>query len=224
MMPLNDFIRANFWRMEKYFKSVFTTSTSQYTPVVDPQGATDHDIRFLYDLFVSKRDKILELCDNQDVQASLKSAIQELGQYRHILNYLEAESPPETPALIRFTIETSDHCYEYVLPGSLNDLQPLAQGVYERLQKWEEKHKKDKKPEVIDPTVFGKHLESVVEQQKLMKPNLKVPEFMQDAINQLFLTGTYSVKTITNQYRNGRRRHFSSFWRQITNGSNQARN
>jgi hypothetical protein len=159
----------------------------------DPQGATVNDIRFLYNLFISKRDKILELCETLDVNTPLKNALHELGQFRHIVTYLEAPSHPETPALIRITIETADNSYEYATNGSLADLHPLAQVIYERVQKWEEKHKKDKKIEVYDPTIFGKPLEAIIEHQKQMKPNLKIPEFLQDAINQLLLTGNTPI-------------------------------
>jgi hypothetical protein len=59
------------------------------------------------------------------------------------------------------------------------------------MQKFDQKNQKKmaKKPEKIDTTVFGKRLDAFMEQQRSLKPQFKVPEFIQDIVGYLLLKG-----------------------------------
>lgn len=59
------------------------------------------------------------------------------------------------------------------------------------LNKYDQKAKKRLalKPEKVDTSIFGKPLAVVMDMQKMTKPLLKTPEFIQDALQMILLRG-----------------------------------
>lgn len=239
MICMNDFIRANTWKMEKYFQAIVSQSPTP-PKLTDPNACTGQDILYFHNILTHNTTKILQLVEEDDrLYSQLSDLLEGLRQYRHIDKFLEKKYTSDQPATIRLSIETEEQTYEQTLDGTVLFLQPLILKLIvflflflsqTEIRKHETKKQKNapkvareaKKEVKRDPTVFGKPLDELMDYQQSFKPDLKIPEFLGDALSYILMKGSTSSSLTLKRF--STRRNLSSLRRKERDGRSQKGN
>eukprot|EP01119_Soliformovum_irregulare_P014656 TRINITY_DN4018_c0_g1_i1.p1 TRINITY_DN4018_c0_g1~~TRINITY_DN4018_c0_g1_i1.p1 ORF type:complete len:984 (+),score=292.65 TRINITY_DN4018_c0_g1_i1:46-2997(+) len=197
MTWLNDFIKANSWRMEKYFQTV--SLPVNVPKLAEPKTQSEADIRWFHNLLTKNTDRLIQLAEEDKMGDYMGELLDGLGQYRHIDKFLEKKYSADQPATIRLSIETQEGTYEEALEGSVLLLQPLILKLTSEISKHAKKQPKPTEPKKGDSKnstkednstkVFGRNLEELMAQQQTKFPSLRVPVFLQDALQFILLRG-----------------------------------
>jgi hypothetical protein len=215
MVSVNPFVRANTWKLEKYFQTIVTKSKITppaagkaflhshisilkhlKTTTTDPRAITPDDFNFFHQQLTQKSEQIIEKVTDEASTLELFSLFEILGQYRHISKFLEKKINSDMSITIRLTVETPDQVYEQAIDGSALVMLPLIQSLSAKIEKHQKANKKEKrrsdKSNLPHGPVFGKPLDQLLEQQKIGFPSYKIPWFLKDAIDTITLKGLRS--------------------------------
>eukprot|EP01117_Protostelium_nocturnum_P009725 TRINITY_DN3477_c0_g1_i2.p1 TRINITY_DN3477_c0_g1~~TRINITY_DN3477_c0_g1_i2.p1 ORF type:complete len:986 (-),score=291.18 TRINITY_DN3477_c0_g1_i2:42-2999(-) len=194
MMPVNEFIKANFWRMEKYLRGVVSPISA---PKIIEPNVSDVDYVSVHKIFAEHSQQIMDMCDNlpagernETTRQNIQELLDTFGQYRHIDNFLKGKFTIDENITIKFVVETGDATYETAVDGSVSLLQPLIQKMTTKLKKHEVSKKALKsKPTVESPQVFMRSLEDLMAQQSKYRIDIDIPQFIQESVNILMIKG-----------------------------------
>eukprot|EP01114_Cavostelium_apophysatum_P015111 TRINITY_DN4052_c0_g1_i3.p1 TRINITY_DN4052_c0_g1~~TRINITY_DN4052_c0_g1_i3.p1 ORF type:complete len:946 (+),score=210.27 TRINITY_DN4052_c0_g1_i3:187-3024(+) len=188
MMCMNDYIKANRWKMEQYFQNIVsqsqTASVAAWKGVADSHAISERDLAYFNKIISGQQDKIVQMVENASLRQQLLTMMEPLSQFRHIDNFTDKKDLTDAHLAVRLTVESGGKIFELSIDGTEESLHPLVLNIVSQMKKHQSKNKviHTIRSKPTDPKVFGKPLEQVMEMQAYTRPDLNIPEVMHESM------------------------------------------
>ncbi|PRP75822.1 ras GTPase-activating protein with iq motif [Planoprotostelium fungivorum] len=194
MMSMNEFIKQNFWRMEKYLRLVVSPVTA---PRLIEPNVPKQDYALVHKVFAEHEHKILDLYDSlSDAEKNgvnrqqIEEVLTVFSQFRHIDNFLDKKFLSDETITIKMIVESGEQTFESGVDGSVLFLQPIIQKTVQKMRKHEmKKYPKNNKLAVESTLVFGRSLEDYMQQQSRYFIDIDIPIFLSESIRAIMSKG-----------------------------------